>query len=97
MYPYKMEYCIVTEVLGQRGSEIPVHNTVTIHELRHATVVKKVSYWLMLTLLHLEARFRSHDISLLCLEKCKQLEMLDSSKATENINIIMDHQSKPLD
>ena len=36
-----MEYCIVTEVLGQRGSEIPVHNTVTIRELRHATVVKQ--------------------------------------------------------
>ena len=42
----------------------------------------KERYWLTLTLLRLEARSRSHDISMFCIEKCKQPEMLASSKIT---------------
>ena len=44
--------------------------------------INKERYWLTLTLPRLEARSRSHDISLFCIEKCKQPEMLVSSKAT---------------
>ena len=44
--------------------------------------INKECYWLTLTLLHLEARSRSHDISMFCIEKCKQPEMLVSSMAT---------------
>ena len=44
--------------------------------------INKESYWLTLTLLRLGARSRSHGISMFCIEKCKQLEMLVSSKAT---------------
>ena len=36
-----LTFFIVTEVLGQRGSETPVHSTVTIRELRHANVDKQ--------------------------------------------------------
>ena len=32
-------------------------------------------------LLRLEVQSRSHDISMFCIEKCKQLEMVVSSKA----------------
>ena len=42
----------------------------------------KERYWLSLKLLLLEARSRSHDISMFCIEKCKQPKMLVSSKAT---------------
>ena len=42
--------------------------------------INKERYWLTLTLLSLEARSRSHDISMFCIEKCKQPEMLVSSK-----------------
>ena len=45
-------------------------------------LINKEHYWLTLTLLRLEARPRSHDISMFCIEKCKQPEMLVSSKAT---------------
>ena len=44
--------------------------------------INKERNWLTLTLLHLEAQSRSHDISMFCIEKCKQPEMLVSSKAT---------------
>ena len=43
-------------------------------------LINKEHYWL--TLLHLEGRSRSHDISMSCIEKCKQPEMLVSTKAT---------------
>ena len=69
-------------MLEQPGSETRVHNVVTIRELCHPNVDKKANYWLTLSLLHLEARSRSNDISMFCIEKCKQLEMLDSCKAT---------------
>ena len=39
--PYKMEYCILTEVLEQPGSDTPVLNVVTIRKLRHANVDKQ--------------------------------------------------------
>ena len=44
--------------------------------------INKDRYWLTLTILHLEARSRSYDISMFGIEKCKQPEMLVSSKAT---------------
>ena len=44
--------------------------------------INKERYWLMLTLLHQEARSRSYDISMFGIEKCKQPETLVSSKAT---------------
>ena len=44
--------------------------------------INKERYWLMLTFLRLEARSRSHDISMFCIEKCKKPEMLVSSVAT---------------
>ena len=44
-------------------------------------LINKERYWLTLTLLRLEARSRSHDISMFCIEKCKQPEILVSSKA----------------
>ena len=75
-------HVFVKEVLEQPRSKTRVHNVTIIYELRHATPIKKASYWLTLTLLHLEARSRSHDFSMFCIEKCKQLEMLDSCKAT---------------
>ena len=43
--------------------------------------INKEHYWLMLTLLRPEARSRLHDISMFCIEKCKQSGMLVSSKA----------------
>ena len=51
--------------------------------------INKENYWLTLTLLHLETQSRSHDIPMFCIEKCKQTEMLVSSKAnyTETVNI----------
>ena len=42
--------------------------------------INKERYLLRLTLLRLEAWSRSHDISMFCIEKCKQREMLVSSK-----------------
>ena len=45
-------------------------------------MINKELYWLMMKLLHLEVRSRSHDVSMFCIEKCKQQEMLVSSKAT---------------
>ena len=53
--------------------------------------INKDHYWLALTLLRLLARSRSHDISMFCIEKCKQPEMLVSSikgNYTENVNIL---------
>ena len=44
-------------------------------------LINKEHYWLKLTLLRLEVRSRSYDISMFCIEKCKQPEMLVSSKA----------------
>ena len=44
-------------------------------------LISKESYGLMLTLL-LPDPSRSHDISMFCIEKCKQLEIKVSSKAT---------------
>ena len=44
--------------------------------------INKERHWYTLTLLRLEARSKSHDISMFCIEKCKQPEMLVSSKAT---------------
>ena len=44
--------------------------------------INKEPFWLTLTLIRLEAGSRSHDISMFCIEKCKQQEMLVSSKAT---------------
>ena len=46
------------------------------------TLINKGSYWLMLTLLQPEAWSRSHDILMFCIEKCKQLEIMVSFKAT---------------
>ena len=46
------------------------------------SLINKESYWLTLTILCPEARPKSHDISLFCIEKCKQLEILVPSKAT---------------
>ena len=37
-------------------------------------LINKESYSLTKTLLPLEVRFRSHDISMFCIEKCKQLK-----------------------
>ena len=45
-------------------------------------LINKEQYWLTLTLLRLEAWSRSHDISMFCIEQCKQPEILVSSKAT---------------
>ena len=45
-------------------------------------LINKERHWLTLTLLWLEARSRSHEISMFCIEKCKQTEMLVSSKTT---------------
>ena len=74
----KWNIAFVTEVLEQPGSE-----TAYITSWRYVndvtqTSINKASYWLALTLLRLEARSRSHDISMFCIEKCKQLEMFDS-------------------
>ena len=44
-------------------------------------LINKESYWLTLTLLHLEARHRPRDCSMFCIEKCKQLAIMVSSKA----------------
>ena len=77
-----MEYCICNRVLEQPGSETPVHGVMTICELRPETLINKANYCLTLTLLRLDARLRSQDILMFCIEKCKQLEMLDSSEAT---------------
>ena len=43
-------------------------------------LLNKDHYWLTLTLLRLKALSRSHDTSMFCMEKCKQPEMLVSSK-----------------
>ena len=50
-------------------------------------LISKERYWLTLTLLRLEVWSQSHDISMFCIEKCKQPEMLVSSNYTENVNI----------
>ena len=71
-------------MLEQPANESPVHNVVAMN---------KESYWLTLTLLHLEARPRPRDCSMFCIEKCKQLGIMVSSKAAslrmyiENVNI----------
>ena len=44
------------------------------------TSINKERYWLTLTLFRLEVLSRSNDISMLCIEKCKQPEMLVPSK-----------------
>ena len=44
-------------------------------------MINKESYWLTLTLLHLEARHRPRDCTMFCIEKCKQLGIMVSSKA----------------
>ena len=44
-------------------------------------LINKEIYWLTLTLLHLEARPRTRDCSMFCIEKCKQLGIMVSSKA----------------
>ena len=46
-------------------------------------LINKGCYLLTLTLVCLEALSRSHYISMFCIEKCKQPELLVSSKATE--------------
>ena len=45
-------------------------------------LINKERNWLTFTLLRLEARSSSHDISMFCIEKRKQREMLVSSKTT---------------
>ena len=52
-----------------------------VNDVMQISIIKE-RHWLTLTLLHLEARSRSYDISMFCIEKCKQPEMLVSSKAT---------------
>ena len=44
--------------------------------------INKERLWMTLTLLRLEGRSRSHDISMFCTEKCKQPEMLVLSETT---------------
>ena len=44
--------------------------------------INKERNWLTLTLLRLKVRSRSYGISMFCNEKCKQSEMLVSSKVT---------------
>ena len=73
-YPYKMKY--FTCISQARNSSWQYVNDVMQMSMN------KEHYWLALTLLHLEARSRSHDISMLCIEKNKQSEMLVSSQAT---------------
>ena len=46
------------------------------------TLLNKERFWLTLMLLRLEMRPKSHDISMFCIEKCKHLGMLVSTKAT---------------
>ena len=46
------------------------------------TSINKKCYWLTLTLLRVEVRSRSHDISMFYMEKCK-------GKYTENENIAL--------
>ena len=45
-------------------------------------LINKERYGLTLTLLSLEVQSRSHDISMFCIEKCKQ-----PGNYTENVNI----------
>ena len=70
----------VIEVLEQPGSKTPVHNVVMIREVdKQSKLLADVD---ITPPSRLVTRFRSHDISMFCIEKCKYLEMLDSSKAT---------------
>ena len=78
-YPYKMEYYICNTGVGTARREL-----INIKSWRYVNGVTQMSinkelYWLTLTLLRLEAWSRSHDISMFCIEKCKQPEMLVSS------------------
>ena len=77
----KWNIVFVKEMLEQPGSETRVHSLVTLRELRHTNIYKQ-SKLLGDVDVHLESRSISHDISMFCIEKCKQLEMLDSCKAT---------------
>ena len=78
-YPYKMKYL--------RCWNRQCANLVNITSWRYVNDVTQMSinkerYWLTLTFLRLEARSRSRDISMFCIKKCKQPEMLVSSMAT---------------
>ena len=78
----KWNIVCVTEVLEQPGSETHVHNVVMIRELRHTNVDKQSKLLADVDVTAPRGGVSSHYISMFYIEKCKQLEILDSSKAT---------------
>ena len=83
IYPIIIKWNIVfvTEMLGQPGSKTRVHNVVAICKLCHAKVNQQSKLLADIDVTPprlLEAWSRSHDISMFCIEKCKQLEMMVS-------------------
>ena len=75
----KWNILIVTEVLEQPANESPVHNVVAIREWRHANVDKQRKLLVDVDVTP-EARPRPRDCSMFCIEKCKQLGIMVSSK-----------------
>ena len=68
-------------MLEQPANESPVHNVVAICEYCHANVDKQRKLLVDVDVIHLEARPRPRDCSMFCIEKCKQLGIMVSSKA----------------
>ena len=81
-YPYEMKYFIGNGSVGTaRTNLLNIKARRCVNDAMQMSITKE-RYWLTLTLLRLEVQSRSHDISMFCIEKCKQPEMLVSSKAT---------------
>ena len=74
----KRSISFLLELLKQPGSETREHNFVVIRERCHANIDKQECYWLTLMLLLLVVRSRSRDMSMFCIQKCKQPEMFIS-------------------
>ena len=68
----KCNISFVMEVSEQPGSKTLLNITFWRHvnDLMQISITKERN-WLTLTLLRLEVWFRSHDISMFCIEKCK--------------------------
>ena len=79
---------VLLNLLSELGKELKWEAWRYVNDVTQMSINKE-QYWLKLTLLRLEGRSRSHDISMFCIKKCKQPEMLVSSSATtlRNINI----------
>ena len=74
-YPFRM-ILFVTGILEQPDSETLVDNTMICHSDKNyvtQTQISRESHWLSLKLVHLEADAKSHNWSMFCIQKCKNM------------------------